>query len=186
MSFANGFAMLISCLWSARSANSLNSPRFFQEHRSGISDKIAAGGLAHAGPEQSNPWGRLTRLFFSYPLPFEIRGAFARTDTETGRRTIKAAFYRILDQSADPEIIEYRTGEKSERLTVEGQNYGEFSIYVFVFKDAGSLANYVDSRHPVLLTLNGQNHGEMTRTVITNANLPELASSTVVEVRLIG
>jgi len=137
-----------------------------------------------AGPEQTNPWGRLTRLFFSYPLPFEIRGAFARTDTETGRRTVKGAFYRIVDQSTDPDVIEYRSGEKSERLTVERQNYGEFSVYVFVFKDAGSLANYVDARHPVLLTLNGQNHGEMTRTVITNANLPELASSTVVEVRL--
>jgi hypothetical protein len=68
-----------------------------------------------AGPEESNPWGRLTRLFFSYPLPFEIRGAFARTDTETGRRTVKGAFYRILDQSTDPDVIEYRSGEKSER-----------------------------------------------------------------------
>ena len=137
-----------------------------------------------AGPEQSNPWGRLTRLFFSYPLPFEIRGAFARTDTETGRRTVKGAFYRILDQSADPSVVEYRSGEKSERLTVEGQSYGEFSVYVYVFKEAGAVNNYVDPRHPVLLTLNGQNHGEMTRTVLTSANLPELASSTIVEVRL--
>jgi hypothetical protein len=137
-----------------------------------------------AGPEQSNPWGRLTRLFFSYPLPFEIRGAFARTDTETGRRTVKGAFYRILDQSADPDVVEYRSGEKSERLTVEGQSYGEFSVYVFVFKESGAVNNYVDPRHPVLLTLNGQNHGEMTRTVLTNASLPELASSTIVEVRL--
>ena len=51
-------------------------------------------------------------------------------------------------------------------------------MYVFAFKDSGALANYVDSRHPVILTLNGQNHGEMTRTIIANANLPELASST--------
>ncbi len=137
-----------------------------------------------AGPEQSNPWGRLTRLFFSYPLPFEIRGAFARTDTETGRRTVKAAYYRIADQAADPAVVEYKSGEKSERLTVEGQIYGEFSVHVFVFKDSGALANYVDSRHPVILTLNGQNHGEMTRTIIANANLPELASSTIVEIRL--
>jgi hypothetical protein len=137
-----------------------------------------------AGPEQSNPWGRLTRLFFSYPLPFEIRGIFARTDTETGRRTVKAAFYRIADQATDPNVVEYKSGEKSERLTLEGQNYGEFSVYVFVFKDSGALANYVDSRHPVILTLNGQNHGEMTRTIIANANLPELASSTIVEIRL--
>ena len=57
-------------------------------------------------------------------------------------------------------------------------------MYVFVFKDSGALANYVDSRHPVILTLNGQNHGEMTRTIIANANLPELASSTIVEIRL--
>jgi hypothetical protein len=139
-----------------------------------------------AGPEQSNPWGRLTRLFFSYPLPFEIRGIFARTDTETGRRTVKAAFYRIADQAADPNTVEYKSGEKSERLTVEGQNYGEFSVYVFVFKDSGALANYLDPRHPVILTLNGQNHGEMTRTIIANANLPELASSSVVEIRLDG
>src|SRR2546430_15816220 len=89
-----------------------------------------------AGPKQSNPWGRLTRLFFSYPLPFEIRGAFARTDTESGRRTVKAAFYRIVDQSADPAVVEYRSGEKSERLTVESQIYGDFSVYVFGFKDA--------------------------------------------------
>src|SRR5438876_6669099 len=74
-----------------------------------------------AGPEQSNPWGRLTRLFFSYPLPFEIRGAFARTDSDTGQRTSKAAFYRIVEQSADPEVVEYRSGEKSERLNVGGQ-----------------------------------------------------------------
>jgi hypothetical protein len=73
-----------------------------------------------AGPEQSNPWGRLTRLFFSYPLPFEIRGVFARTDTETGKRTIKGAFYRIADQAT-----EYKSGEKSERLTVEGATCGE-------------------------------------------------------------
>lgn len=137
-----------------------------------------------AGPEQSNPWGRLTRLFFSYPLPFEIRGAFARTDTTTGRRTVKGAFYRILDQSADREVVEYRSGEKSELLTVEGQSYGTFSVYVYVFKQTGAVTNYVDAKHPVLLTLNGQNHGEMTRTVIANANLPELASSTIVEVRL--
>src|SRR5256886_11105823 len=137
-----------------------------------------------AGPEQSNPWGRLTRLFFSYPLPFEIRGVFARTDTETGRRTIKTTFYRIADQATDPDVVEYRSGEKSERLTVEGQSYGEFSVYVYVFKEAGAVNNYVDPRHPVLLTLNGQNHGEMTRTVLTSANLPELASSTIVEVRL--
>src|SRR5205085_2311634 len=57
-------------------------------------------------------------------------------------------------------------------------------VYVFVFKDSGALANYVDARHPILLTLNGQNHGEMTRTHLTNANLPELASSMIVEVRL--
>ena len=149
----------------------------FGYHRGGWIKRIA-------GPEQTNPWGRLTRLFFSYPVPFEIRGAFARTDTETGRRTVKGAFYRILDQSADPEVVEYRSGEKSEQLTVEGQSYGEFSIYVFVFKEAGAVTNYVDPRHPVLLTLNGQNHGEMTRTVLTNANLPEIATSTVVEVRL--
>lgn len=137
-----------------------------------------------AGPEQSNPWGRLTRLFFSYPLPFEIRGRFARTDTETGRRTVKGAFYRIADQASDPDVVEYKSGEKSERLTVEGQNYGDFSVYVYVFKDSGALANYVDARHPVLLTLNGQNHGEMTRTLIANAGLPELGSSTIVEIRL--
>jgi hypothetical protein len=137
-----------------------------------------------AGPEQSNPWGRLTRLFFSYPLPFEIRGAFARTDTETGRRTVKAAFYRIADQATDLDVVEYKSGEKAERLTVEGENYGDFSVYVFVFKASGALANYVEARHPVILTLNGQNHGEMTRTIIANANLPELASSTIVEIRL--
>jgi hypothetical protein len=137
-----------------------------------------------AGPEQSNPWGRLTRLFFSYPLPFEIRGRFARTDTETGRRTVKGAYYRIVEQASDVNIVEYKSGEKAERLTVEGQNYGDFSVHVFVFKESGALANYVDSRHPVVLTLNGQNHGEMTRTVIANANLPEIASSTIVEIRL--
>ena len=137
-----------------------------------------------AGPEQSNPWGRLTRLFFSYPLPFEIRGTFARTDTETGRRNIKTAFYRIADQATNLDVVEYKSGEKSERLTVEGQNYGEFSMYVFAFKDSGALANYVDSRHPVILKLNGQNHGEMTRTIIANANLPELASSAIIEIRL--
>ena len=92
-----------------------------------------------AGPEQSNPWGRLTRLFFSYPLPFEIRGAFARTDTETGRRTIKGAFYRILDQSADPQVVEYRSGEKSERLTVEGQSYGELVFTFLCFEKLAQL-----------------------------------------------
>jgi hypothetical protein len=137
-----------------------------------------------AGPEQTNPWGRLGRLFFSYPLPFEVRGEFARTDSPNPKRTIKGAFYRIIERSDESSGIEYRSGEKRERLIVDGVDYGEFSVHVFVFRDSGSVKNYLDSQHPVVLSLNGQNHGEMTRTLIANANLPEISSSAIVEVRL--
>lgn len=135
-----------------------------------------------AGPEQKNPWGRLGRLFFSYPLPFEIRGEFARTDTKDGRRTIKGAFYRLAEKSN--EAVEHRMNEKSEALVIEGQQYGQFSLFAFVLKNSSDVRNYVHPEHPVMLSLNGQNHGEMTRTLMVRANLPELASSTIVEIRL--
>jgi hypothetical protein len=136
------------------------------------------------GPAQSNPWGRLGRLFFSYPLPFEIVGEFARTDVKNGRRNIKGAFFRLLEKSNDKEAIEYVSGEKSEKLLVNGDTYGKFSVFIFVLKDRADVNNYVDNKHPVIITLNGQNHGEMTSTMLIDANLPELASSSIVEIRL--
>lgn len=136
------------------------------------------------GPAQSNPWGRLGRLFFSYPLPFEIVGEFARTDVKNGRRNIKGAFFRLLEKSNDKEVIEYVSGEKSEKLLVNGDAYGKFSVFIFVLKDRSDVNNYVDNKHPVIITLNGQNHGEMTSTMLIDANLPELASSSIVEIRL--
>lgn len=132
------------------------------------------------GPSQNNPWGRLGRLFFSYPLPFEIHGEFARAD-DGQRRTIKGAYFRLLENSAG---VEYRTGEKSETLIVDNQSYGTFSIFAFILKKRDAVRDYVDRAHPVILTLNGQNHGETTPNVITQANLPELAASTVLEIRL--
>lgn len=136
-----------------------------------------------SGPEQSNPWGRLGRLLFSYPLPALIEGKFARTDTETGHRTLTGASFRMV---SDPQKLELMPAEKSETLIVEGNSFGSFAIYVFVLKDKSRVRDYVDPRHPVILTLNGQNHGEMTSTVMTQANLPELSASTVIEVRLDG
>lgn len=136
-----------------------------------------------AGSEQTNPWGRLGRLFFSYPLPFEIRGEFARADSPAGRRTIKGAFYRIIELAAADVT---KLGEKAEALIVAGQNYGNFNVHVFVFKESGSVRNYVDPNHPVLLTLNGQNHGELTRTLISNAGFPEISARAIIEVRLDG
>ena len=81
--------MLINCRWWDQSLIFPNWRPHFLARPFGILGKNRGGWIKRiAGPEQSNPWGRLTRLFFSYPLPFEIRGAFARTDTETGRRNI--------------------------------------------------------------------------------------------------
>ena len=136
------------------------------------------------GPAQSGPWGRLGRLFFSYPLPFGITGEFARTDTKTGYRNIKGAYFRLLEKSNDKEVIEHISGEKSEKLIVGGEAYGKFSVFIFVLKDRSDVNNYVDTKHPVIITLNGQNHGEMTSTLLVDANLPELASSSIVEIRL--
>ena len=136
------------------------------------------------GPAQNNPWGRLGRLFFSYPLPFGIVGEFARKDTTTGNRTIKGAYFRLLEQSKDEGTVEYHSGEKSEKLIVGGETYGKFSIFVFVMKEKSNVNSYVDNKHPVIITLNGQNHGEMTSTLLIDANLPELASSSIVEIRL--
>jgi hypothetical protein len=133
------------------------------------------------GPEQSNPWGRLGRLLFSYPLPATIEGKFARTDVENGHRTLTGAFFRM---ASDPQKLELAPAEKSEKLIVEGNGFGSFAVYVFVLKDKSSVRSYVDPRHPVILSLNGQNHGEMTPTILTRANLPELSASTVIEVRL--
>lgn len=139
-----------------------------------------------AGPEQSNAWGRLGRMFFSYPLPFEVHGEFARADSQIGRRTIKGAYFRLLEKGSGPDITEYRSGEKSEQLIVEGNSYGQFSLFVFVLKNYSDVRNYVDRAHPIVITLNGQNHGELTPTMLTSANLPELAASTVIEIRLDG
>jgi hypothetical protein len=139
-----------------------------------------------AGSEQTNPWGRFSRLFFSYPLPLEIRGELARTDTPKGERTIKGAFFRLVDRSKEKDFIEYRSPEKSETLIVAGQEYGTFSLFAFVMKDRNNVRDYVEKDHPLIITLNGQNHGEMTRTVLVRAGLPELASSSIIEVRLDG
>jgi hypothetical protein len=81
-------------------------------------------------------------------------------------------------------LLEYRSGEKSENLIVERASYGQFSIFIFVLKERSDVHNYVDNKHPVIMTLNGQNHGEMTSTMLVDANLPELASSIIVEIRL--
>jgi hypothetical protein len=139
------------------------------------------------GTHQDTPAGRFGRLFFSYPLPFEIRGEFARGDTASGMRTVKGAYFRLLeDKNRGDEIVEYRSGEKSETLIVDGETYGQFSVFVFVLRDRGTVRNYVERSHPAVITLNGQNHGEMPSKILTDANLPEVATSAIVEIRLDG
>ena len=136
---------------------------------------------------QDTPAARLGRLFFSYPLPCEICGELARGDTSTGSRTVKGAYYRLLEErTGKNQVVEYRTGEKSETLQVESVEYGRFSVFVFVLNDRKLVRNYVDNQHPVIITLNGQNHGEMTAKLLSDANFPELASSSIVEIRLDG
>lgn len=137
------------------------------------------------GPEQTNPWGRLGRLFFSYPLPFEIHGALARGDDGKYRRRITSPYHRLVE-ATEKKKVDYFVPEKREQLLVEGTAYGDFSFVAFVLPNSKEVGNYVDRKHPVILTLNGQNHGEMTRTVLENANLPELSASMIVEVRLDG
>jgi hypothetical protein len=133
------------------------------------------------GPEQSNPWGRLGRLFFSYPLPFKIEGEYARTDTSTGSRTITGAHFRLV---GDLTKLMHQTSPKTETLVVEHEEYGVFSVQVLVLRERSSVRDYVDLGHPVILTLDGINHGEMTRRIIEKADLPELACCSIVEVRL--
>jgi hypothetical protein len=149
----------------------------FGYHRGGWIKRIA-------GPSQSNPWGRLGRLFFSYPLPFEVQGDLARTD-EGQYRTITSPFHRLLKEKAKGKVT-YFVPEKRESLIVDGTAYGEFSVLAFVLPEPKDVTNYVESAHPIILTLNGQNHGEMTGTWLVRANLPELSSSMIVEVRLDG
>lgn len=140
-----------------------------------------------AGSHQDTPAARLGRLFFSYPLPFEIHGELARGDTLTGMRTVKGAYFRLLEErAAGKEVVEYRSGEKSETLIVEGLEYGYFSVFFFVLKDQKEVRSYVDQKHPVIITLNGQNHGEMTSNLLVEANLPETSGSMIVEIRLDG
>jgi hypothetical protein len=160
----------------------------FGYHRGGWINPIAGAG-------QNTPWGRMGRMFFSYPLPFKVKGEFASKakEGEIGReeRPIKGAFFRLLErwkrkQKDDTENLVYYSAEKSQTLIVDGDSFGTFSAFVFVFEKKDSVKSYVDARHPVVLTLNGQNHGEMTSTVIIDANLPEISASCIVEVRLDG
>ena len=149
----------------------------FGYHRGGWIKRIT-------GPEQSNPWGRLGRLFFSYPLPFEVHGDLARGDEGT-YLSITSPFHRLLKEKSKGSET-YFAPEKREQLIVGGIPYGAFSVVAFVLPDAKSVRNYLDSSHPIVLTLNGQNHGEMTGNWLVRANLPELSSSMIVEVRLDG
>jgi hypothetical protein len=149
----------------------------FGYHRGGWIKRIA-------GPTQTNPWGRLGRLFFSYPLPFEVHGDLARTD-EGKYRTISSPFHRLLKEKTKGKVT-YFVPEKRERLIVDGVEYGEFSVVAFVLPEPKDVTNYLESAHPIVLTLNGQNHGEMTGTWLVKANLPDLSSSMIVEVRLDG
>ncbi|MBI3401077.1 MAG: hypothetical protein HY048_06625 [Acidobacteria bacterium] len=133
-----------------------------------------------AGPEQTNPWGRLGRLFFSYPLPFSVRGRLARTDSSSGQRLLKGAFFRLIES----ESVEYSSGERSQSIFLGNTKFGEFHVFVFVLKEGSNVRDYVDPNHPIIGTLNGQNHGEMTRTLISKVGLPELSTSMIIEVRL--
>jgi hypothetical protein len=148
----------------------------FGYHRGGWIKKIA-------GSDQTNPWGRLGRLFFSYPLPFVVGGEYARGDNSKYNRTITSPFHRLVD-AWEKKKLEYFAPEKREQLLVDGSEYGHFSFVAFVMHERDDVKNYVYPKHPVILTLNGQNHGEMTRVVLENANLPELSASMIVEVRL--
>ncbi len=137
------------------------------------------------GVHQDTPAGRLGRLLFSYPLPFRIRGELARGETNTGSRTVKGAFYRLIeDRTSTKSPVEYRTGEMSEELIVAGEKYGQFSLFAFVLAPGAEVRNYVQRDHPVILTLHGQNHGELTRTLLSDTGFTESASSMIVEVRL--
>lgn len=140
------------------------------------------------GPEQTNPWGRLGRMFFSYPLPFRVVGEMARGDEGT-HRDIVGAYYRLVSQSQKKTAnspVEYRLPATRESLVVESVAYGEFQVTAFVLRDKDKVRDYVDHYHPVILTLHGQNHGEMTPTLMKDAGYPELAGSTIVEIRLDG
>lgn len=137
------------------------------------------------GTHQDTPAGRLGRLLFSYPLPFRIQGQLARGETETGSRTVKGAFFRLIDDRVGSKnAVEYRTGEKSEELIVAGERCGYFSIFAFVLSPNAEVRNYVEQDRPVILTLHGQNHGEIRRTLLFETGLTELASSMIVEIRL--
>lgn len=139
------------------------------------------------GTHQDTPSARLGRMFFSFPLPIEIHGEFARKDNPTGRRTIKGAYYRLSEErDSDGDKVAYRSGEKSETLRIQGADYGKFSVFVFVLKPGSEVRNYVENTRPIILTLHGQNHGEMTKKILQDANYPEIASSTIVEIRLDG
>ena len=139
------------------------------------------------GTHQDTPAGRLGRLLFSYPLLFQIQGALARGDTDAGTRPIKGAFFRLMDErTSGKNAVEYRTGEKSERLIIDNVDFGQFSVFAFVLSPNAEVRNYVDRDCPVILTLHGQNHGEIRRTLLINAGLSELASSMIVEIRLDG
>lgn len=138
-----------------------------------------------AGTHQDTPAGRLGRLLFSYPLPFQIQGELARGETETGSRTVKGAFFRLIDdRGGSKNAVEYRTGEMSEELIVDGVTCGDFSIFAFVLAPNAEVRNYVDPDRPVILSLHGQNHGEIRRTLLFETGLTELASSMIVEIRL--
>lgn len=139
------------------------------------------------GTHQDTPAGRLGRLLFSYPLPFRIEGQLARGETETGSRTVRGAFFRLIDDRVGSRnAVEYRTGEKSEELIVDGETFGNFSIFAFVLAPNAEVRNYVDQERPVILTLHGQNHGEIRRPMLFDTGLTELASSMIVEIRLDG
>lgn len=140
------------------------------------------------GPEQSSPWGRLGRMFFSYPLPFRVVGEMARGDEGT-RREIVGAYYRLVGQLQKPakdRAVESRRPVTQEQLVVDGVAYGHFQMTAFVLHDKESVRDYVDRYHPVILTLHGQNHGELTPTLMKDAGYPELAACTIVELRLDG
>jgi hypothetical protein len=83
----------------------------FGYHRGGWIKRIT-------GPEQSNPWGRLGRLFFSYPLPFEVHGDLARGD-EGAYRSITSPFHRLLKEKSKGGEM-YFAPEKREQLIVDG------------------------------------------------------------------
>ncbi len=157
------------------------------------------GCTATLGPGQSSIYGMVQSVLFDPVLPFWVED---RRKGRTIRRTVIGSRNRLISRGKGEEEderwphVRYHQPQCHYKLVTYGFLEIEYWIVEPAKRDKEEKSEskvgkpnsaYVDSRHPVVLTLNGQVHGDLPASVVKkDAEMPFVASRVIVHVKCDG